>query len=176
MPETQTVPYRALVVDDEPGVCAVVVSQLTLAGWDAFAAHSCAEARNVLETAKTIEMVFVDVRLPDGNGMSLVDEIKARFDRPDVVVITGFSDEDTVVDALRKGVIDFIHKPLSSSAIAAALRRRSVRERERMGMVYDRFERVDRDFASVRTELAAMRVLLGRIAASPTTPTEQPAA
>lgn len=163
-----SVPHRALVVDDEAAICAMLAAQLASAGWDAVMATTCAEARRVIaDKSATLDMVFIDVRLPDGDGMDLIPAIQARRDHPDVVVITGYRDEETLVRAVRHGVLDLLFKPLTMSDIAVALRRRAIRERRSLGLTLDRFERVDREFAAVHRELDAIRRILSAWGAPP---------
>lgn len=163
-----SVPRRALVVDDEASVCAMLAAQLTSAGWDAAMAATMAEAASVIaDRSQTIDMVFLDVRLPDGDGLELVPLIQDRRDRPDVAIITGYRDEDVLVRAIRMGVLDVLFKPLTLSDIAVALRRRAVRERRNLGLAYERFDRVDQEFATIRQELGDLRRLVNAISLDP---------
>ena len=153
-----SVPHRALVVDDESGVCAMLAAQLTNAGWDAVMATRISEARLAIEDrTKTIDMVFLDLRLPDGDGMDLIPLIEERRDKPDVVIVTGYHDEETLVKAIRHGVLDILFKPFTLADVAVVLRRWAIRERRQLGLTYDRFERVDQEFATVHRELADLR-------------------
>lgn len=158
LPVVQPRSHRALVVDDEGGVNAMIVSQLGLAGWDAVMATCMSEAKAVIEDqARGLDLVFVDIKLPDGDGMDLIPMIRTRTDRPDVVVITGFQSEASLLSSLRAGVLDYLNKPFSMQDVAGVLRAKSIRSRDRLGVVADRFERVDEEFASVHRELAQIR-------------------
>ena len=77
-----------------------------------------ARAREVIERERP-EIIFLDVTLPDGSGLSLVD--RAGSDGPLVVVITGSRDLEIAVQALRKGVIDFIAKPFAVGDLFARI-------------------------------------------------------
>lgn len=155
------VPHRALVVDDEAAICAMLAAQLANAGWDAVMATRLSEARLAIEDrSKTLDMVFVDLRLPDGDGMELIPLIAERRDRPDVVIVTGYHDEETLLRAIRHGVLDVLFKPITMADIAVALRRWAIRERRQLGLTYDRFERIDHEFAAVHRELADIRRIL----------------
>lgn len=158
----QSVPNRALIVDDEQGISALLVSQLSAAGWETIVATTHREALQALtDKSRTIDIVFLDLRLPDGEGMSLLPAIQERRDRPDVVIVTGYADESVYLEAIRAGtVIDVLSKPMTSGDVAAALRRKAVRERARLGYIADRFERVDEDFRTVHQEIADLRRML----------------
>jgi putative two-component system response regulator len=101
---------RVLVVEDQPEIQQLVASMLFVRGLSSSQAGSVARARELIERERP-EIIFLDVTLPDGSGLSLVD--RAGSDGPLVVVITGSSDLDVAVQALRKGVIDFIAKPFA---------------------------------------------------------------
>jgi DNA-binding NtrC family response regulator len=154
-----SVPNRALIVDDEAGIAALLVAQLAAAGWETVVATRYHEAvQAVSDKTRTLDLVFLDLRLPDGDGMSLLPLIQDRNDRPDVVIITGFADEHTYLEAIRAGtVIDFLNKPMTSVDVSAALRRKSIRERARLGYIGDRFERVDDEFRTVHQEIDSVR-------------------
>jgi putative two-component system response regulator len=73
-------------------------------------ASGVAEARRIIAERKP-DLLFLDVTLPDGSGLSLVD--KTGPDDPLVVVMTGALELETAVEALRKGAVDFIAKPFT---------------------------------------------------------------
>ena len=83
---------RVLVVDDHPDTAEATAQLLALHGHDARAAHSCAEARAVLggDDPFIPDVVVVDVRLPDGDGFALADELRrALAVRPGLIAHTG---------------------------------------------------------------------------------------
>jgi response regulator of citrate/malate metabolism len=104
--------------------------------------------------------MIVDVRLPDGDGMDLIPLANQRRAAPDVVVITGFATEETLKKALRLGVLDFLEKPFSAANVGEMLRARTIRERQRIGIRDEKFERVDREFGVLHAELRGIRELL----------------
>jgi len=98
-----------LCVDDEPIIrelCAEVLDN-----YHVLAAENGIEALNILETIK-IDLVLSDVRMPKLNGLDLLQKIKER--QPDLVVVlmTGFSDSELILKALKAGADDFITKPI----------------------------------------------------------------
>jgi DNA-binding NtrC family response regulator len=106
---------RALVVDDEPGFCLSLAEVLRLEGWSTLTASTCREA--ILELAKdAVDVLFVDVNLPDGSGLSLL----SRKDLPSVVV-TGDPSLSLVDEALRLGARDCLAKPVDRLRVRMAL-------------------------------------------------------
>ena len=125
---------RVLLVDDDPDVLSNLSRLLEKEG---FSIRSCSDAFSALEfaEAETFDVVLSDVKMPAVSGLELLDHIQ-RLD-PDipVVLMTGYSETGTAIDALRRHAFDYILKPVSSevliSILARALNYRRLREAER---------------------------------------------
>lgn len=74
-------------------------------------AGNCRETREVL-ARQTIDLVLLDVHLPDGNGIDLIEEINNFEEAPEVIMITAHASIEGAVEAMRKGAWDFIPKDL----------------------------------------------------------------
>jgi len=109
-----------LVVDDEPGVCRALAKVLTSAGHEVRSAASLKEAREE-RTRRVPDVVFLDLRLPDGNGLSLLEELKQEVPHVEVVIVTAHVDVDLARRALLLGAVDLIEKPFSSSEVVAVV-------------------------------------------------------
>lgn len=154
-------PYRALVVEDDGGVGAFLTHALMAAGWDVVVASRISEAHVAIgDLSRPIDLAIVDVKLPDGDGMTLLPVVRGRPEMTDCVVMTAFRTEEILIEAMREGCVDFLTKPFGMTDIAGMLRRRTIRERQRLGLLGKRFERVDADIALVRREIHEMRVAL----------------
>ncbi|RJX35088.1 MAG: sigma-54-dependent Fis family transcriptional regulator [Desulfurivibrio sp.] len=101
---------RVLVVDDEKLVCWSLSQMLAGAGYIVQSAMNGAEARQKFQDFVP-EMVLLDVRLPDANGVELLREFKAHDDDIIVLMITAYADADSAVSALKIGADDYIGKP-----------------------------------------------------------------
>ncbi|MBC8317523.1 MAG: sigma-54-dependent Fis family transcriptional regulator [Desulfobulbaceae bacterium] len=102
--------HRILVVDDEKLVCWSLSEMLTEAGFEVETALTGADARALFESFQP-EMVLLDVRLPDANGIELLSEFKSQDEDVVVVMITAYADADSAVNALKIGADDYIGKP-----------------------------------------------------------------
>lgn len=102
--------HRVLVVDDEKLVCWSLSQMLTDAGFTVESAMSGAEARQKFHDFNP-EMVLLDVRLPDANGVELLGEFKELDEDVIVIMITAYADADSAVNALKLGADDYIGKP-----------------------------------------------------------------
>lgn len=107
---------RILIVDDEPGIRASLGGILTDEGYEVAAAGSAAEARQALER-DGFDLVFLDLWLPDADGLALLREIQSRHLDVPVIVISGHGNVDAAVKATRLGAYDFLEKPLALSRV-----------------------------------------------------------
>ncbi len=101
---------RILIVDDEKLVCWSLGEVLTAAGFSVETALNGVEALAKFNSFQP-EMVLLDVRLPDVNGIHLLTQFKASDEDLMVVMITAFADADSAVNALKAGADDYIGKP-----------------------------------------------------------------
>ncbi|HET6450290.1 MAG TPA: HD domain-containing phosphohydrolase [Spirochaetia bacterium] len=104
-----TRPPRILVLEDEGTIQTLVMAMLRVRGLECDMAGTVQEARELLSRSD-YDIVLVDVNLPDGSGLSLVEE---HGGDPLVIVMTGSNDIQTAVQAIRDGAIDFITKPFA---------------------------------------------------------------
>lgn len=122
--------FRVLVVDDEASVCAAVVTLLISRGHDAVGACSGAEALTLLQ-AEYFDVLLCDVRMPDISGLDLLTKALDLHPGMPVLMLSGVSDVSTARDALHRGAMDYLTKPieldeLDRSVTAAARRRRTL--------------------------------------------------
>src|SRR6187431_788375 len=103
---------HALIVDDSASTLESLEQLVKLEGFTTATAATMDQAR--VELAKQPpDVVLVDLNLPDGSGLSLFDSINGLSDTPPaVVLITGQASLDSAVEALRRGVSDYLTKPL----------------------------------------------------------------
>ncbi len=112
----------ALVVDRDVGVCRSVSSTLQQAGAAALTAQSAADAIAILQ-AESPQFLFSGLTLPDRDGISLIADAQRICPAIVVVVISGDTTVESVVQALRLGVCDYVFKPATPQKILAAFDR-----------------------------------------------------
>ena len=112
-----------LIVDDEPDIRTLVALFMKREGVPTLEAATLAEAREQLAArADDIDLCLADMRLPDGNGLDLVDEIRRAHPRIPVAVITAHGQVEAAVRALKAGAFDFINKPIEQDTLRRLLR------------------------------------------------------
>ena len=111
-----------LIIDDEQTILKTLGDELFAEGYDVHCAGSIEESVGFLQRNNYL-CVISDIRLPDGDGMELLEAIKR--DRPDteVVMITGYGTIDSAVAALRQGAFDYVLKPFYNEEIVCILKR-----------------------------------------------------
>ncbi len=104
-------PHLALVVDDEPDIRELLELTLGRMNIDTYAAETVAQARTLLIKHK-FDLCLTDMRLPDGNGIELVQHIQQVNPDLPVAVITAYGNMETAIHALKAGAFDFVSKPI----------------------------------------------------------------
>ncbi len=102
---------RILVVDDEPMIRWSIEQTLGAAGYDVVGAETAAQGLSLLQRLHPA-LVFLDVRLPDASGLSLLPSIRAQgTPAPAVVVMTAYEEACPPAEALRLGAFAYLRKP-----------------------------------------------------------------
>ena len=120
----------ALLVDDNRDFLSTLAEVVGQEGIEVRLAYSLKEAREHLAQAP-VDVVVVDLMLPDGSGIDLLKELK-ESSHSDVIVVSGVATVASVVDALRLGALDYLTKPLGMgrlrTVLANVVRVRSLKE------------------------------------------------
>jgi signal transduction histidine kinase/FixJ family two-component response regulator len=111
-----------LVVDDEPGVVQLCQRLLERAGFHVLAISQAIEGLEVLER-EHVDLLLVDIRMPDVNGFQVIDQ--ARRHQPDlaVVLMTGYGTVETAIEALRRGADGLVLKPFAGAELVQSVDR-----------------------------------------------------
>ena len=107
---------RALVIDDEPDIRELLEITLGRMQIDTDSVASVKEARHHL-AQQHYDLCLTDMRLPDGNGLELVEFIQQHHPRLPVAVITAHGSVDTAIESMKAGAFDFITKPVNLSTL-----------------------------------------------------------
>jgi two-component system response regulator RegA len=112
-------PKTFLVVDDDETFRTRLVKAIQSRGFAAIGADSADAALRVAVDAKP-GAAIVDLRMPGMSGLELVTELSSRFPGIQMVVLTGYGSIATAVEAVRRGAINYLTKPLDADQILAA--------------------------------------------------------
>ena len=110
-----------LVVDDEPIVGAVMKRLAEPVGFEVVVCSSAAEGVAAL-SRRPADMAFVDLRMPDTDGIDLLRQIRDMVPACEVVLMSGFATIDSAVEAVKLGARDYLTKPLDFERVTALLK------------------------------------------------------
>jgi len=109
-----------LIIDDDRALCRSLELHLEREGHEVETAFCAAEGLDMVKETRP-EIVFCDLSLPDGDGLSLLTAIRTHIPRSVVIMITGVQDTKATIEAVRRGAFDYIRKPLDLDTVLLAL-------------------------------------------------------
>ena len=113
---------RILIVDDDPVFRMVLADILGNEGHDTVCAEDLGRAM-ALAGQGDVDLVFLDVRLPDGNGLDLLPRMRNLPSRPEVIIVTGVGDPDGAMLAMHNGAWDYVDKAENPQKLRLACHR-----------------------------------------------------
>jgi DNA-binding NtrC family response regulator len=103
--------FNLLIVDDEDGIRKALSAHFEMDDYNIFTASGGYQAIEIVKKNR-IDFVISDIRMPDGDGVMLLDEVRLMNpDIPIIVMMTGFA-EITKEEAVEKGALDLLEKPI----------------------------------------------------------------
>lgn len=111
---------QILVVDDEPSILSTLKKALTLEGYEVDVAGGVRVAESKL-AKKNFDVLLLDVALPDGDGVELLERLRQGGNDAQVIMMSGHATVDAAVRATRLGALDFLEKPLSTDRLLVVL-------------------------------------------------------
>ena len=162
-------PPTILVVDDESLIRFALTERLTAEGYRTIEAETAAQA--LARSEEGVDLVLLDYRLPDGDGLSVLKRLKARDPDALVILLTGMTSVDMAVEAMKEGAYHYATKPFNLDEIAilvekaletTRLRREVKTLRASQASPYS-FDRM----VGASPGVAAVKALLQKVAASP---------
>jgi len=107
---------RILVVDDEPAVTDSLRLILTDAGFEVLTAGTVAEATAIVNNTE-LDLVITDYRLPDGNGIDLITQVKSEAPQTEVILMTAHGSVDLTIEAIKRGAYYYLDKPYTPNRL-----------------------------------------------------------
>jgi two-component system response regulator AtoC len=114
--------YKILIVDDELEMCLSLAELLETRGFKAEYATGTRDANLSLEREK-YDLILLDIRMPDGNGVDFLNVIKSRDRSIPVIMVSAFASVENVVKAMKYGVVNFYSKPIDMPALLEEVER-----------------------------------------------------
>ncbi len=125
-----------LIVDDEPEIRQTLFDGLSTNGYDIFLAENGEGALRLFDQ-RPFDLIVLDVKLPDRDGIQLLETMKNRSAETPVIMMSGYGTTQNAIEAMRKGAFDYLLKPFTvdtiKQRIQTALKESVVRAEGQMG-------------------------------------------
>ncbi|MCX7991652.1 MAG: sigma-54 dependent transcriptional regulator, partial [Proteobacteria bacterium] len=142
---------KILIVDDEELITESLSSFLNEKGYDIKTADCIARAKNALQS-ENFDLVLLDLKLPDGQGIELLDFISKEKEKPLVIMMTAYGTIGDAVKAIKKGAYDFIQKPFRTKDIEIIIK---------LALETTRLERELRQAQKINAEKYGIKNIIG---------------
>ena len=119
---TWTEPPHVLTVDDEAVVCESIRRVLTEEGYNVTVATSARAGLDIIRK-QHIDLLLLDIRMPDMDGIDCLRETRAISPETEVIMVTGYATIDTAVEAVKLGATDYLQKPVKPARLVVAVAR-----------------------------------------------------
>lgn len=113
---------HALIVDDERDIRELLSLTLNRMGLNASSAGTLLEAKKIINE-QNFDICLTDMRLPDGNGIELIQYVAQHYPHIPIAMITAYGDVQSAVNALKSGAFDFVSKPVDLSELREIIQR-----------------------------------------------------
>ena len=113
---------KILVVDDDEEVRQLVVTMLSADGFEVLQAADANALKEMFENSPP-DVVLLDLKLPDADGMDLLPTLKKQWPETEVIVLTGFATLDAAIEATKRGAYYFAKKPFDHKSLRLSLER-----------------------------------------------------
>lgn len=141
---------KVLVIDDEPFIRRTFEEVLRGKRYGVSSAGTLADAERLMKRDQ-FDLVFLDVRLPDGEGTAFLEKMFKGLNPPLAIMMSGFGTVESAVECMRLGAFDYLLKPFSISQIDVLVRKAET---------YRQMVRVNQYLAS---ELTSSKELVGKV-------------
>ena len=111
---------KILIIDDESEVREVLRLHLESANYNVIEATDGEEGVNMMKSGSNllqVGMIICDIRMPKVNGIEAIDFLKKNAPSIPIIVVTGYPDSDLAVSLLKKGVKDYMVKPIEKAKL-----------------------------------------------------------
>src|SRR5579884_2895806 len=133
---------RVLVADDDSAIRQLIKTVLESEGFDVMEAASGGQILEQLTGKNKPELVLMDLRMPDGNGIEILQKLKADHSDVGAILMTAYGTANTAIQAIQTGAFDYVTKPFELDDVALTIRR------------YFEYQDLTAEVEALRSELA----------------------
>src|SRR5688572_16704222 len=152
---------KVLIIDDEEAIRQSLQMMFEYEGYDCLQAAGGVAGLKIIDSYQP-DLIFLDIKMPQMDGLEVLKEIKAREGAPPVVILSGHGTVKTAVEATKLGAFDFIEKPPDSDRILLVARnalsqRKLVEENRRLKLTFDERYRMEGESPGLQKVQEAIR-------------------
>ncbi|MBU0944094.1 MAG: response regulator [Proteobacteria bacterium] len=126
-----------LLVDDEQEFVETVALRLRQRGFEAACAFSGTEALNWLGKNDTVDVVVLDIGMPDPDGMKVIEILKEKYPLVEVIMLTGQATIQSAIEAMKLGAFAYLMKPCKLNDLLSKAEEAAARKKEREAKILD---------------------------------------
>ncbi len=155
---------KILLVDDEPDIREVLNLSLSDLGYRVFEAENGDMALGIFKEVQP-PIVLTDIKMPNMDGIELLQKVKRENPETEVIMITGHGDMDLAIKSLKYEATDFITKPINVDALEIALRRArdKIITRQKLKEYTENLETLVREKSELQSRLSSLGLMIGSI-------------
>ena len=154
---------KILIVDDEESILNSLSGPLEREGYEIITCENAARAKK--ENGRDIDLSLLDVWLPDGDGIELLEQFKKLYPLQRFIMMSGHSDIETAVKAVKMGAHDFLEKPLSLDRVLISIENAlELRRLAKENLSFKRETARKYEFVGESDEIEELKILVDRIA------------
>ncbi|NOY23275.1 MAG: sigma-54-dependent Fis family transcriptional regulator [Acidobacteria bacterium] len=127
---------KILVIDDDKSICRSLQLQLKQKEHTVQTAQT-ASAGSTLFDSTSPDLIFLDITLPDANGLDLLSEFQKKAPLIPVIMITGRQDTSLIIEAMQRNALDYIRKPLNMEDVFIAIKKAQLQVSKNAAVVAD---------------------------------------
>ncbi|WP_108867617.1 sigma-54-dependent transcriptional regulator [Aquimarina aquimarini] len=113
---------KILIIEDDVAFCTMLKTFLQKKDYEVFTAFSGNEAIPKIKK-ETFDVVLADVRLPDIDGIAILDEVLENSSETQVIIMTGYAEVNKAVSAIKQGAFDYVSKPFNPDTILQTIKK-----------------------------------------------------
>jgi two-component system, NtrC family, response regulator AtoC len=160
---------KIIVLDDEMIIRKTLEAHLRRKHYSVATASRISEAEALLAKDE-FDLMFVDMRLPDGEGTELLERISEMPNPPLVVIITGFGTIESAVDCMKKGAFDYVVKPCSMDEIEVILKKaESFSQLVKVNRYFSNEQTTSSEIIGTSAVMKQLRTMIKKVAATEAT-------
>jgi len=131
---------KILVIDDDTAFCMMLKTFLQKKGFEVTNAFNAVDAEELIKNQK-FDVVLTDIRLPDSDGLAILKSVKEISFETQVILMTGYTDIKTAVNAMKIGAYDYVGKPINPDEILHTIEQALKKQPEKPETVSDQKEK-----------------------------------